>query len=353
MHLRHSLRSRFPRILGGIGLTLALLGCAAPTATQAPLPSAVPSASPVSPTLTAAPSPTSNPTSTANLISTAQVSTPAVTSEPLSPDAYCLWPGDTLTWVANQAGVRLADLQGANPKANGFAGSTLHLPSGSVPPERWKAALPVVKSIDDLPFSDSGIYLGFNNRKKQVSLTFDIGYEPQNATMMEWLAGQGIHATFFVVGESVDKHPDLIQAILANGHSLGNHSWNHPNLQGMGENDVISQLQRTEKAVNAAQPGATTKPLFRAPFGAINGTVINVARYAGYHIIGWTVDSHDWMNDIDGETVYQRVTQNVCPGAIVEMHDANPANTSALPRIVAFLKRNGYEMVDLKSLLFP
>ena len=244
-------------------------------------------------------------------------------------------------------------MQSANPDANSYAGSAIHLPPGSLPPERWPAPRPRVEHFSDLPFGDSGAYLGFDNRHKRIALTFDIGYEPENKDRMAWLAKMGIQATFFVVGESVAKHPEIISDILANGHQLGNHSWDHPHLPSLDESEMLSQLDRTEKAVQAAQKGATTKPLLRAPFGAIDQRLIGVARYAGYDLIGWTIDSHDWMEAVDAQTVYQRVTQNACPGAIIEMHDANPTNTAALPRIVEFLRSSGYEFVGLKSLLYP
>jgi peptidoglycan/xylan/chitin deacetylase (PgdA/CDA1 family) len=350
--MRRILHNRMSQFIFLMLLISLLGGCAGapvlPAASPAATRNFTPPTSSPSPKPLLSPSPTLAPAATPTVLPTL-----GNTAEPLAPAAYCLWPGDTLSWVARQAGVSLAALQKANPDASGFAGSTIHLPPGSIPPENWTSAPPAVKGIDDIPSSDSGIYIGANNRQKRVALTFDVGYEPQNQAMIEWLAAQGIHATFFVVGESVAKHPEMIHTILDNGHSLGNHSWDHPNLQRLAEDEILSQLVRTEKAVQAADRAATTKPLFRAPFGAINDAVISVARYAGYHIIGWTVDSHDWMEAIDAETVYQRVTQNVCPGAIVEMHDANPANTAALPRVVAFLKRNGYEIVDLKSLLFP
>jgi peptidoglycan/xylan/chitin deacetylase (PgdA/CDA1 family) len=328
-------------------IALLLAGCAAapPATPSAPLPTqtALPTAS-----ATPLPSPTPSPSPLPTL-----TSEPSATPEPLAPETYCLWPGDTLAWVASQAQVSLSDLEAANPHATRFAGSTLRLPPGALPPAQWSAPLPAVRGIDDLPASDSGIYLSFNNRRKWISLTFDVGYEPGNLAMETWLAEQGIHATFFVVGESVLSHPEMIRDILSNGHSLGNHSWHHPNLTHLASEDILTQFARTENAVQAADPGATTLPFFRAPFGAVNDNVLAVARYAGYHVIGWTVDSHDWMDGVSADQVSERVTQNACPGAIIEMHDVNPANSAALPRIVAFLKRNGYEFVDLKTLLTP
>jgi peptidoglycan/xylan/chitin deacetylase (PgdA/CDA1 family) len=105
--------------------------------------------------------------------------------------------------------------------------------------------------------------------------------------------------------------------------------------------------------VQNAYPGATTKPFFRAPFGALSPTITRLAHQAGYYPIGWTIDSHDWMENISAESIYRSVTRSVCPGAIIAMHDVNQANQDALPRILEFLEKNGYEIVPLSELILP
>jgi peptidoglycan/xylan/chitin deacetylase (PgdA/CDA1 family) len=273
------------------------------------------------------------------------------TPTPKALNSYCLWPGDTLTSIAGAAQVDLTALEDLNPKASRYAGSTLYLPAGSLPPERWSLPAPVIKGMNGLPFGVSGYYLGADNRQKRVALTFDIGYVPEEHDRMVWLHDQGIPATYFVLGISVSRHPEIVQDVLSNGHSLGNHSWDHLNFQDLTQAQMETELQKTEDAVKTASSDATTLPFFRAPFGAIDSRVSTIARQMGYHIIGWTVDSQDWMDGATGEQVFSRVTGQVCPGAIIAMHDVNPANTDALPRIIEFLHANGYEIVSLKDLL--
>ncbi len=304
-----------------------------------------------------------DPLHSAALASQAPTLTPAPASSPIptlpegtatavpSGEAYCLWPGDTLAAIARAAQVDLAALEKLNPDASRYAGSTIHLPPGSLPPDQWILPTPQVKDPENLPSGNSGYYLGKDNRHKRVALTFDIGYVPENLARMVWLHDQGIHATFFLLGISVSRHPDIVGDVLVNGHSLGNHSWDHQNFQGLKPEDINAELQKTEKAVQAADATGTTKPYFRAPFGAVDAQVNDISHQLGYRTIGWTVDSQDWMADATGDQVYARVTQQVCPGAIIAMHDANPANTAALPRIVDFLRANGYEIVPLKDLL--
>lgn len=266
-------------------------------------------------------------------------------------EAYCLWPGDTLSQLALNTREAMTTLLGLNPDYKGFAGSVIHLPIRSIPPTQWQQALPAFTGIQALPFGLSGYYIGANNRFKRVALTFDIGYVPINTARMKMLADRGIQATFFVVGDSMSRHPDVINDILHYGHELGNHSWSHNNMQKMKEAEIVTELQKTEATVRAANPKATTKPFFRAPFGAINDTIVHAAQREGYYVVGWTIDSSDWTDGATPNRVYNRVTQNVCPGAIIVMHDVNPANYEALPRIIDYLVDQGYTFAPLSKIL--
>lgn len=268
-------------------------------------------------------------------------------------ESYCLWPNDTLFDIAQYSGVGLEALTTLNAENPLFAGSTIYLPPGSLPPAQWRQPLPIITRLEELPFGISGIYLGHDNRQKRVALTFDVGYVPENKAMMEMLESRGIRATFFVVGFSVLRKPEIIQDILSNGHELANHSWSHENMQGMNEESVRYELNRTEETVQKAYPGSTTKPYFRAPFGALDETIVNVAKQEGYHLIGWTVDSTDWTPGATANRVYNQVTRHVCPGAIIVMHDMTPIVAEALPRILDFLLNSGYQFVPLSELLLP
>lgn len=273
--------------------------------------------------------------------------------QPDRQEAYCLWPGDTLSQLALNTQEDIATILSLNPDYQGQAGGVIHLPIRSLPPTQWKQPRRTFKAIKELPFGVSGYYIGANNRFKQVALTFDIGYVPINTERMKMLADRGIHATFFVVGDSMSRHPDVINDILRYGHELANHSWSHNNMQKMKAAEVVSELQKTEATVRAANPQATTKPFFRAPFGAINDTIVQAATGEGYYVVGWTVDSSDWTEGATPDRVYNRVTQNVCPGAIIVMHDVNPANYTALPRIIDYLVSQGYSFTPLSKILTP
>ena len=282
-------------------------------------------------------------------------STPVPTPTPVHVlrDAYCMWPGDTLSEIAINAKVTVDEILAHNPDFVAQAGATLHLPPGSIPPHEWDAPMPEVSSIYDLPVGVSGYYIGYDNRSKQVALSFDMGYAEGNKELMEYLGDLGIRSTVFVLGGAVENHPEIIAEFLDNGHELGNHSYSHDNFLWMSQEQMQEELDLTEALTQAAYPGATTKPIFRAPFGAINGTVVNIANNAGYHVIGWTVDSADWTEQLNAGELYTWVTERVCPGAMIAFHDVNDSNGPALPQIIDYLYANGYEFVTVSDLIFP
>jgi hypothetical protein len=201
---------------------------------------------------------------------------PAALPTPDGYESYCLWPGDTLSEIAFRARVPEQAIRAANPGWTGHAGRAIRLPPGSVPPAQWAVPLPAVTRVEDLPFGISGYYLGRDNRQKRVALSFDVGYAEGNKNLKEMLAARGIQATFFVLGGALVRHPYIIGQILDNGHELGNHSYTHDNMLRMAESTIRWELGLTEQLTQEAYAGATTKPIFRAPFGAINDTVVRV-----------------------------------------------------------------------------
>lgn len=275
----------------------------------------------------------------------------AVTLRRDLPETYCLLPGETLSQVAEKAGVTTQALIDANPGFSGYAGVALKLPTGSTPPFAWESAI-TPRPAEALPFGVSGYFMGRDNRAKRVSLTFDIGYVAQNRDLMRLLAERGIRATFFVVGESVAAHPEVVRDIVQYGHEPANHSWSHGFLSNLSPEEVLQELRKTETAVKDIAPSATTKPMFRAPFGRLSPQLVETAKLAGYYTVGWTVDSGDWVAGVTADAIVAKVTQGVCPGAIVVMHDADLPSFAALPRILDFLKQHEYQVVPLSVLLF-
>jgi peptidoglycan-N-acetylglucosamine deacetylase len=175
-----------------------------------------------------------------------------------------------------------------------------------------------------------------------VRLTFDDGPN-RTATpeILDTLAAHGMTATFFVVGQMAAANPAIVRRESREGHTIGNHSWDHPNLTKLDRAQVESELQRTNDVIQQATGTAPTQ--WRPPYGARNAAVQAAAADVGLtSMVLWTVDPRDWA-DPPATTVRDRVLQAVRPGSIVLLHDGTGANTpEALPMILNGLADMGY-----------
>ncbi|MER7458923.1 polysaccharide deacetylase family protein [Micromonospora sp. NPDC126480] len=155
-----------------------------------------------------------------------------------------------------------------------------------------------------------------------VALTFDDGPDPRyTPQVLAILREFHVTATFCVVGEMASAHPDLIRAIVADGHTLCNHSWNHDVALGSRSRERIqADLLRTSEAIRAAVPDAPIA-YYRQPGGAWTYAVVAVSRELGMTPLHWTVDPADWRAPGAGR-IASTVLTGVEPGAVVLLHDA-------------------------------
>jgi peptidoglycan/xylan/chitin deacetylase (PgdA/CDA1 family) len=154
-----------------------------------------------------------------------------------------------------------------------------------------------------------------------VALTFDDGPNPDYTLQVLALLRQyHIHATFCLIGEQVQEYPDLVRAIVADGHTLCNHSWDHDEeMAGKSADYIRSELQRTTDAIEAASPGAVVR-YYRQPGGNWSPEIVEIAKEMDMSSLDWSVDPQDWTVPPVAtiETTVQSQTQ---AGSIVLMHD--------------------------------
>ncbi|MBN8234081.1 polysaccharide deacetylase family protein [Halobacillus kuroshimensis] len=192
-----------------------------------------------------------------------------------------------------------------------------------------------------LSFKDSG--------QKVVALTFDDGPN-RNVTpeVLDILKHHNAKATFFMMGEQVDKSPDLAKRVADEGHEIGNHTDQHKDLTKMGMPAVKNEMQASRNKiieVTGQQPS-----VFRPPYGAVNETVEEAARHFGSSVVLWSVDSHDWKSR-DPEAVNKVIEKEVVPGSIVLLHDVHKETAEALPTLLDYLEKEGYQFVTVSELL--
>ncbi|WP_214785548.1 LysM peptidoglycan-binding domain-containing protein [Exiguobacterium sp. s183] len=192
-----------------------------------------------------------------------------------------------------------------------------------------------------------------NTTSKVVALTFDDGADGANTNkILDILAKNNVKATFFLTGSGANNHPQYIKNIAAKGHQLGNHSYTHPDFTKLTATQMKSELDRTEALIKSLT-GKTTKPIFRAPFGAVNSTVLSGVGAAGYgYTIQWNIDTIDWKG-LTASQINTKVQTNIKPGSIVLMHTGAgaPGTPLALPTMISQLKAKGYQFVTVSQLL--
>jgi peptidoglycan/xylan/chitin deacetylase (PgdA/CDA1 family) len=183
------------------------------------------------------------------------------------------------------------------------------------------------------------------SKVKCIALTFDDGpAAPETGTLLKYLAQYKARATFFVVGQNVATHPDIVRAEMTSGHEIANHSWNHPVLTNLTPAQIRSQLDRTNAAIKDATGKEPT--LFRPPYGAIDG---KVRAATGLSPALWDVDTEDWKFH-DPAKVAQTVISQAEPNDVVLVHDIHPTSVAAIPEVLRTLTARGYHFVTVSHL---
>ena len=182
--------------------------------------------------------------------------------------------------------------------------------------------------------------------KKVVALTFDDGPNPATTKQaLDTLSKYGIKATFFVLGKNISGNEDLLKRMKKDGHVIGNHSWSHPVLSKLSLDEAKKQITDTEDALTKVL-GSSTK-LMRPPYGAITDDIRNSLDLS---FIMWDVDSLDWKSKNE-TSILTEVQRQVRSGSIVLLHDIHGETVNALPKIIDYLKEQGYSFETIPELL--
>ncbi len=203
--------------------------------------------------------------------------------------------------------------------------------------------------------------------EKVVALTFDDGPNPPYTDrILDVLAKERVHATFFLVGQAVAAYPAVVRRELRDGDAIGDHTWQHDHLVVLTRSQVRNSLQKTDDAIFAAT-GAHTH-LMRPPYGMRDWAVLDVAREMGYTPVMWSVPLvGDWEYP-PAQTIADRVITHVGDGSIIVLHDGNrgllctaqhlsphicdrSADIDATRIVVETLKARGFRFVTIPELM--
>ena len=216
------------------------------------------------------------------------------------------------------------------------------------------AAGAVMSGAGKMKLPDQGVMTAAQVRedaqgeKKKVALTFDDGPHPQyTPEMLAVLKERDVKATFFLLGEEVEKYPEIVKEIQEEGHTIGNHSYKHEQLSKLTMEQACAQVNRTNKLIfdiTGVYPS-----YLRPPFGDWHEKLDCEANMVE---VLWDVDTLDWSSQ-NHAGIVNKVLKNVQENDIILMHDGYETSVTAAGEIIDTLKKQGYEFVTVDEILFP
>ncbi|MGI6010188.1 MAG: polysaccharide deacetylase family protein [Ruminococcus sp.] len=184
-----------------------------------------------------------------------------------------------------------------------------------------------------------------------LALTFDLDTGDDNVpALLETLKKHQTSATFFITGKWLETHTQEAERIIAEGHELGNHTQNHPDMTSLNEKDQTQELMVLHNEIYRLS--GTAMRLFRPPYGSFDNSVIQNARKNGYTAVNWNIDSQDWK-DYSADDIVTAVCQNenLQNGSIILFHGGTRYTSEALGTVIARLKESGYQFATVSQLI--
>lgn len=192
-----------------------------------------------------------------------------------------------------------------------------------------------------------GFVWNIPNETKTVYLTFDDGPTPEvTEWVLDMLTQHQIKATFFCIGNNIEKHPDIFRKVIEAGHAVANHTFNHLNGWHTDNKKYFDNIDACEKMMD----DRNTAMLFRPPYGKIKRSQKKEVLKRGYRIIMWDVLSADFDRTITPEHCLQNVIRNTTDGSVIIFHDSIKAQENlrhALPKAIEFLKEKGFRFAAI------
>ncbi|WP_106767561.1 polysaccharide deacetylase family protein [Paenibacillus faecalis] len=189
----------------------------------------------------------------------------------------------------------------------------------------------------------------------EVALTFDDAPDDVfTPKILDVLKQEGVKATFFLVGNRIEAHPDVMKRIVQEGHAVGNHSYSHADLIKLNDAEFRDQIQKTDNLIR--QYTGYTPNMVRPPYGDVNEEQIKWIASQDKKVINWNVDSLDWKG-LSAEEVQTNILSDVRPGSIILQHSGGgegedlTGTVEALPKIINAFRKEGLKPVTVLELL--
>ena len=184
---------------------------------------------------------------------------------------------------------------------------------------------------------------------KSVALTFDDSPSPMTEKVLDVLKEHDVKASFFLIGQNIEKYPNILQRIVDEGHIVGNHSWAHTaDFPTKTYAEVENEFKKTSALIYKL---TGRQPLFfRPPFGVTNPRIGRAVRNLGMKCIGWNIRSLDTVEKYTREAVMSRIASQMKPGSVILLHDRCKDSDKLLQMVLQYINENGYKVVSIEEL---
>lgn len=191
---------------------------------------------------------------------------------------------------------------------------------------------------------------------KVIYLTFDDGpWIPYTQQVLDVLAKYDATATFFMVGEMAQQHPDLVRKVHAAGHAIGNHTWDHANLTTLSDSEIRSEMKRTQQVLDGTSAGPVMGACMRPPYGATDAHIRSLVDSMGYHTYLWDFWAEDW-NQPPIPQFLESLETATEDGSNILLHDGGgdrPNTVEAVRLMLPKWKKQGYTFQALPACVKP
>ena len=192
-----------------------------------------------------------------------------------------------------------------------------------------------------------------NTEEKKIYLTFDCGYENGNtAPILDALKKHNAPATFFIVGNFLSTSPDLVRRMTEEGHTVGNHTFHHPDMSKISSIDAFSKELKDLEDLYKETTGKEMVKYYRPPQGKYSESNLKMAQDLGYQTFFWSLAYVDWYQDKQpsSEEAFQKLLGRIHPGAIVLLHSTSSTNAAILDELLSKWEEMGYQFQSLEYL---
>ena len=197
-------------------------------------------------------------------------------------------------------------------------------------------------------------YYADQTDEKVLYLTFDAGYENGNTpAILEALKKHNAPATFFLVGNYLETSPDLVKQMISDGHTVGNHTYHHPDMSKISTKESFSKELKELEELYQQVTGQTMKKFYRPPQGKYSESNLKMAQELGYSTFFWSLAYVDWYEDKQPtkEEAFKKLLGRVHPGAVVLLHSTSKTNGEILDELLTKWEEMGYRFGSLEELV--